>query len=49
MNNFDLDLWDTAGQEKYESLTPMYYRGSDYVFKFLILLMVIQYIIAEEK
>ena len=32
MNNFNLDLWDTAGQEKYESLSPMYYRGSDYVF-----------------
>ena len=20
-------IWDTAGQEKYESLTPLYYRG----------------------
>mmetsp|Transcript_11271 Transcript_11271/g.26345 ORF Transcript_11271/g.26345 Transcript_11271/m.26345 type:complete len:106 (+) Transcript_11271:449-766(+) len=24
-----LKLWDTAGQEKYRSLAPMYYRGSD--------------------
>lgn len=32
MDNFKLDVWDTAGQEKYESLTPMYYRNSDYIF-----------------
>jgi len=23
------DIWDTAGQEKYNSLVPMYYKGSD--------------------
>jgi small GTP-binding protein len=32
MDTFKLDLWDTAGQEKYESLGPMYYRNSDYIF-----------------
>jgi small GTP-binding protein len=21
-----LDIWDTAGQEKFQTLTPMYYR-----------------------
>lgn len=26
-----LDIWDTAGQEKYRALTPMYYRGADVV------------------
>jgi small GTP-binding protein len=25
-----LDIWDTAGQEKYRSLTPLYYRNTDY-------------------
>lgn len=25
-NNVDIILWDTAGQEKYKSLTPIYYR-----------------------
>ncbi|KAJ3426707.1 ras and ef-hand domain-containing protein [Anaeramoeba flamelloides] len=24
----ELQIWDTAGQEKYHSLTPMYYRGA---------------------
>ena len=28
---YDLEIWDTAGQEKYRSLTPIYYRGSDIV------------------
>eukprot|EP01084_Bolivina_argentea_P237897 399709_1 len=22
------DIWDTAGQEKYRSMTPLYYRGA---------------------
>lgn len=25
--NFKFQIWDTAGQEKYKSLTPLYYRG----------------------
>mmetsp|Transcript_33534 Transcript_33534/g.85808 ORF Transcript_33534/g.85808 Transcript_33534/m.85808 type:complete len:211 (+) Transcript_33534:196-828(+) len=25
---FKFQIWDTAGQEKYHSLTPMYYRGA---------------------
>jgi small GTP-binding protein len=33
INNFKikLDMWDTAGQEKYRSLTPMYYRNADII------------------
>ncbi|CAJ0951501.1 unnamed protein product, partial [Mesorhabditis belari] len=27
-NHVDLDIWDTAGQEKYHALGPIYYRGS---------------------
>jgi len=27
-----LEIWDTAGQEKFKSLTPMYYRGANGVF-----------------
>jgi len=26
--HIDFKIWDTAGQEKYRSLAPMYYRGS---------------------
>jgi len=29
---FDLVLWDTAGQETYRGLAPMYYRGSALAF-----------------
>jgi small GTP-binding protein len=25
---FKLQIWDTAGQEKYRAMTPMYYRGA---------------------
>lgn len=28
MRNIGFKIWDTAGQEKYRSLAPMYYRGS---------------------
>ena len=24
----ELDIWDTAGQEQYHSLAPVYYRGA---------------------
>ncbi|KAH9515533.1 Ras- protein Rab-22A [Bulinus truncatus] len=27
-NTFKFQIWDTAGQEKYRALAPMYYRGS---------------------
>jgi small GTP-binding protein len=26
---FEIDLWDTFGQERFHSLMPMYYRGAD--------------------
>ena len=26
--SFRMQLWDTAGQEKYKALTPMYYRDA---------------------
>jgi Ras-related protein Rab-5C len=29
--NVRLNIWDTAGQEKYDSLVPMYYRGANIV------------------
>lgn len=29
---YHLDVWDTAGQEKYRGLMPMYYRNTDIVF-----------------
>ena len=30
LKNFSIEaLWDTAGQEKYRSLIPIYFRGSD--------------------
>ena len=31
-SNYRLDVWDTAGQEKYRGLMPMYYRNADIVF-----------------
>jgi Ras-related protein Rab-5C len=29
--NVQLDIWDTAGQDRYDSIVPMYYRGADYI------------------
>lgn len=31
-STYKLDVWDTAGQEKYRGLMPMYYRNADIVF-----------------
>lgn len=31
-SKYKLDVWDTAGQEKYRGLMPMYYRNADIVF-----------------
>ncbi|CAL6089027.1 Rab1a [Hexamita inflata] len=28
----NLQLWDTAGQEKFQSITPLYYRNADIIF-----------------
>ena len=28
INNINLHIWDVAGQERYKSLTPIYYRNS---------------------
>ncbi|CAL6023048.1 Rab1a [Hexamita inflata] len=28
----NLQLWDTAGQEKFQSITPLYYRTADIIF-----------------
>ena len=30
--NIQLNIWDTAGQEKYKSLVSMYYKNADIVF-----------------
>lgn len=30
-NKYELCIWDTAGQEKYRSITPYYYRNSDII------------------
>lgn len=30
--NIRLNIWDTAGQEKYDSLIPMYYRGAQIIY-----------------
>lgn len=30
--NITLNIWDTAGQEKYDSLIPMYYKGAHIIF-----------------
>lgn len=30
--SYQLDLWDTAGQEQYRALTPLFYRYSDIIF-----------------
>ena len=27
-NSFEIQLWDTAGQEQYRSLSPIYFRGA---------------------
>lgn len=31
-NSVELAIWDTAGQEKYHALSPIYYRGSNGAF-----------------
>ncbi|CAL6045705.1 Rab2a [Hexamita inflata] len=30
--NIKLQIWDTAGQEKFRALTPMYYRSAELIF-----------------
>ena len=32
-NNINNQIWDTAGQEKYQHLAPLYYRGNLYNYK----------------
>ena len=29
--NINLELWDTAGQEKYSAISSIYYKGADFV------------------
>ena len=30
--NYKFDIWDTAGQEKYASLTKIFYRDADIIY-----------------
>jgi len=33
---YKFQIWDTAGQEKYKSLAPLYYKGKINLSNFLI-------------